>query len=62
MPTEASEVRDAAQKIRQGDRRVDISLRAELAELLDELADGDDHGEIDPWALALARKINGPAR
>lgn len=29
-----------------------------LAELLEDAAGGDDHGEINPYALALARLIN----
>jgi hypothetical protein len=32
-----------------------------LADLLDDQADGDDDGEINPWALAVARAINGTA-
>lgn len=30
-----------------------------LADLLDDQADGDDQGEINPWALAVARAILG---
>ncbi|TXS48898.1 hypothetical protein [Streptomyces sp. OR43] len=30
-----------------------------LADLLDDLADGDDEGFVNPWALGLARQING---
>ncbi|MET9728463.1 hypothetical protein [Streptomyces zaomyceticus] len=33
-----------------------------LADLLDDQADGDDEGVINPWALAVARAINGDAR
>ncbi|MFB7736221.1 hypothetical protein ACFC08_17910 [Streptomyces sp. NPDC056112] len=33
-----------------------------LADLLDDQADGDDEGVINPWALAVARAINGSAR
>ncbi|WP_318205356.1 hypothetical protein [Streptomyces sp. SCL15-4] len=29
-----------------------------LADLLDDMADGDDAGEINPWALTLARELN----
>jgi hypothetical protein len=29
-----------------------------LADLLADQADGDDEGEINPWALAVARAIN----
>ncbi|MFR9794277.1 hypothetical protein ACL07V_37585 [Streptomyces sp. MB22_4] len=29
-----------------------------LADLLDDQADGDTEGEINPWALAVARAIN----
>lgn len=32
---------------------------AALADLLDDQADGDDEGVINPWALAVARAING---
>ncbi|MFC1260678.1 MULTISPECIES: hypothetical protein [Streptomyces] len=32
-----------------------------LADLLLDQADGDDEGEINPWALAVARQINGSA-
>lgn len=32
---------------------------AALADLLDDQADGDDHGVINPWALNVARQING---
>jgi hypothetical protein len=58
----ADELRTAEERIRMGDRRVDISLRGVLAELLDDLAAGDDEGEINPYALALARAINGTTR
>jgi len=30
-----------------------------LAELLDDQADGDDEGVINPWALAVAQQILG---
>lgn len=30
-----------------------------LADLLDDLAHGDDEDVVNPWALALARQING---
>jgi hypothetical protein len=33
-----------------------------LADLLDDQADGDDEGVINPWALAVARALNGDAR
>jgi hypothetical protein len=32
---------------------------AALADLLDDQADGDDEGVINPWALAVARQILG---
>ena len=32
-----------------------------LADLLDDQADGDDEGVINPWALAVARALNGGA-
>jgi hypothetical protein len=57
-PTPADELRRAEERIRMGDRRVDIALRGALAALLDDLAAGDDEGEINPWALDLARAIN----
>ncbi|APE21368.1 MULTISPECIES: hypothetical protein [Streptomyces] len=33
-----------------------------LADLLDDQADGDDEGVINPWALAVARALNGEAQ
>jgi hypothetical protein len=33
---------------------------AALADLLDDLSDGDDEGVVNPWALGLARQINDP--
>jgi len=59
MTSPADELRTAEERIRQGDRRIDIALRGPLAELLDDQAEGDDEGEINPYALALARAING---
>lgn len=38
------------------------AVGAALADLLDDLADGDDEGEINPWALAIAQAINGGPR
>ncbi|MFD9603256.1 hypothetical protein [Streptomyces sp. NPDC059970] len=35
------------------------AVGAALAKLLDDLADGDDEGFVNPWALGLARQING---
>lgn len=35
------------------------SLGTALADLLDDQADGDDEGVINPWALAVARQILG---
>lgn len=35
------------------------AVGAALADLLDDLADGDDEGFVNPWALGLARQING---
>ncbi|GHH30096.1 hypothetical protein [Streptomyces rubradiris] len=29
-----------------------------LTDLLDDLADGDDEGVVNPWALAVARALN----
>ncbi|MFD9793728.1 hypothetical protein ACFWXK_22605 [Streptomyces sp. NPDC059070] len=37
---------------------MDPAVAGALARLLDDLADGDDEGEINPRALALARVIN----
>lgn len=37
------------------------SVAASLADLLDDLSDGDDEGVVNPWALDLARQINGTA-
>lgn len=38
---------------------MDPTVGLALADLLDDLADGDDEGETNPWAFALARAING---
>ncbi|MET8404499.1 hypothetical protein [Streptomyces sp900116325] len=35
------------------------AVGAALADLLDDLSDGDDEGVVNPWALGLARQING---
>ncbi|WP_328903206.1 hypothetical protein OHR86_27795 [Streptomyces sp. NBC_00441] len=35
------------------------SVAASLADLLDDLSDGDDEGVVNPWALGLAQQING---
>lgn len=37
-----------------------LRARLPLADLLDDQADGDDEGEVNPWALAVARVLNGP--
>ncbi|GGU62416.1 hypothetical protein [Streptomyces lavendofoliae] len=58
MTTPAEEVRAAEERVRMGGRRIDIALRGPLAELLDDLAVGDDEGEINPYALDLARALN----
>ncbi|MFD9721075.1 hypothetical protein [Streptomyces sp. NPDC059076] len=36
-----------------------LRSRHALAELLDDAADGDDHGEINPYALAVAQQLLG---
>ena len=36
-----------------------VRAREPLADLLDDQADGDDEGVINPWALAVARAISG---
>ena len=38
------------------------AVGADLADLLEDLADGDDEGVVNPWALGLARQINGAAK
>lgn len=38
---------------------LDPTLGLTLADLLDDQADGDDEGVINPWALAVARAVNG---
>ena len=38
------------------------AVGVELADLLEDLADGDDEGVVNPWALGLARQINGAAK
>lgn len=35
------------------------AVGAALAGLLDDLSEGDDEGVVNPWALGLARQING---
>ncbi|MFF3324931.1 hypothetical protein [Streptomyces sp. NPDC002889] len=71
MTTPADELSAAAEKLRPSSPAVAahtewVKIRpaaAEaLAELLDDLADGDDEGEINPWALAVARALNGGPR
>lgn len=37
---------------------IDPTVGLALADLLDDQADGDDEGVINPWALAMARAIN----
>ncbi|NUP53394.1 MAG: hypothetical protein HOW97_39640 [Catenulispora sp.] len=49
----------AAQRIREGDHRIDIALRGPLAAWLDDAADGDSEGEHDPYALDMARAVLG---
>ncbi|MFI9235806.1 hypothetical protein [Streptomyces sp. NPDC053079] len=38
---------------------MDPAFGLALADLLDNLADGDDEGVINPWALAVARRLLG---
>jgi hypothetical protein len=49
----------AAGLLRQGDPRVDITLREPLAELLADAAAGDDHGVLNPLAVDVARVLVG---
>jgi hypothetical protein len=37
---------------------MDPTVGLALADLLDDQADGDDEGVVNPWALATARAIN----
>ncbi|WP_318201088.1 hypothetical protein [Streptomyces sp. SCL15-4] len=37
---------------------MDPTVGLALADLLDDLADGDDEGVVNPWALAVARALN----
>ncbi|CAL9609431.1 hypothetical protein SUDANB1_05594 [Streptomyces sp. enrichment culture] len=41
--------------------RVPPAVVEAVADLLDDQADGDDEGVINPWALAVARAVNGTA-
>lgn len=41
---------------------MDPTVGLALADLLDDQADGDDEGVINPWALAVARAINTGGR
>lgn len=49
----------AVESLRQGNERVDITLRGPLAEWLEDAADGDDEGVISPYAEAVARAVLG---
>lgn len=35
------------------------AVAAWLADLLEDLSDGDDEGVVNPWALGLAQQLNG---
>jgi hypothetical protein len=64
MTTPADELRTAAQTLRGISRLTFVGppfpgLAEPLADLLDDQADGDDEGVINPWALAVARAILG---
>lgn len=56
QPDPAAELRAAAALL-----RVPLALPFELAlaELLDDMADGDEYGEHNPYALAVARALLG---
>ena len=68
MTTVADELRAAAFQLRNPFHGrglkvgIDPDVGHALADLLDDQADGDDEGVINPWALAVARALNGDAR
>ncbi|MFJ1936862.1 hypothetical protein ACIOGZ_29910 [Kitasatospora sp. NPDC088160] len=49
----------AIESLRQGNHRVDISVRGPLAELLEDAAQGDADGVLNPYAEAVARALLG---
>ena len=59
QPNPAAELRAAAARLRGGDWRIDQTITEPIAAWLDDSADGDDHGEHNPYALAVARALLG---
>ncbi|MFI2078598.1 hypothetical protein [Streptomyces triculaminicus] len=55
IETWAERLEDVNAYIAAMDPRVGLAL----ADLLDDLADGDDEGVINPWALPLAERVLG---
>lgn len=55
----AAEMRAAEERVRMGDRRIDIALRGPIADWLDESAEEADEDSPSCRALAVARAING---
>lgn len=47
----------AVQSLREGDPRVDITLRGPLAMWLEDAADGDEDGAVNPYAVACAQAL-----
>jgi hypothetical protein len=61
-PTPAEQLHAAAQRVRTSAPEIaDSNLAWAISELLDDAADGDDQGEINPYALAVARAVLGGA-
>ncbi|MET9725486.1 winged helix-turn-helix domain-containing protein [Streptomyces zaomyceticus] len=53
----AASLEQAIESLRQGNPLVDASLRGPLAELLQDAAEGDSEGVINPYADAVARAL-----
>ena len=65
MTSPAAELRAAEERVRMGDPRIDISLRGPIAAWLDQTADSIEAAPFpatDPYALAVARALNGDTR
>ncbi|MFG2563561.1 hypothetical protein [Streptomyces sp. NPDC048496] len=50
-------IEQAVTSLHQGNRYVDIAVRGPLAEWLEDAADGDSEGVINPYAVALAEAL-----
>lgn len=60
QPDPAAEIRAAAENVRNGNAAIaESNLAWTIAEWLDDAADGDNHGEHNPYALAVARALLG---